>query len=268
LKKRLRRLPARELFQRTELSWFDFLQAGTREWPAAREPHVFRFSQDLPRGIALPEVLDGEERRRASRYRFEKDRRAFEVTRATLRLLAGQYTARNPSEIKFHAAEGGKLFLDPFDGLHFNVSHSAGQSVIGFARREVGVDVEADREAPDYLDIAEHFFAQAEIQWLRALAPGAELQRGFLRLWTVKEAWLKATGQGLAIPLASVSVQLHENRDLHAQFPAGYEGRWTIQELPPENGFRAALAVESDLIDAVRLIEIGRDLEPSRGRKG
>ncbi|MBX9602043.1 MAG: 4'-phosphopantetheinyl transferase superfamily protein [Bryobacteraceae bacterium] len=207
-------------------------------------------------------MLDQEELGRASRYHFERDRRAFVLTRSILRLLAGQYTGRDPRDIRFATAAHGKLSLDPAEGIFFNVSHSSGQSLIAFARCEVGVDVEGSRPASDYLDIAEQFFADSEVRWLRALPPGPALQDGFLRLWTVKEAWLKATGQGLAIPLAAVRVEFAGMDRVRMEFPAGYRGRWTVWELPRDKNCYAAIALEAETIRGIRLIQIRNQTQP------
>ncbi len=149
-----------------------------------------------PRLLAL---LDDEERARAARFHFERHRRQHVAAHALKRIMLSRLSApeRPPGAWAFEAAPGGKPRVARGQGAHFNISHCGGLvacAVSAFV--EVGVDIEPlDPAAP--LELARSHFAAAEARWLAGLPP-AERAEAFLRLWTLKEAYIKATGLGLA----------------------------------------------------------------------
>lgn len=195
---------------------------------------------------ACYELLSGEEHERATRYRIERPRKDFIVTRGTLRSLAAAYLGTAPLDLSFRYSEYGKPILDgPFD-LHFNVSHTEGVALIAFVRaHEIGIDIEKINPKPDVRRLAERFFSVRERHSLEKLS-GDELQAAFFRCWTRKEAYVKARGKGLSLPLHQfdVSVAADESHALLATRPDASEAdRWTLSDLSTGPGYAAALAV-------------------------
>jgi 4'-phosphopantetheinyl transferase len=180
--------------------------------------------------------LTGEERERADRFRRAQDRDAFVSTRVMLRHLLAAYTGTAPSAIELtHGARkkpgvaGG--------GIHFNVSHSAGMSLLAFAREEVGVDIESVRAVSDMDAIVKRNFGPGEQQEWHALAP-EEREEAFFLGWTRKEAYIKALGEGLHFPLGSFDVSL--SPDVAAEF-RNVPG-WLLYDFAIP-GYAAALAI-------------------------
>lgn len=180
---------------------------------ADSELHVWlAFDRELADGSlieAFTAMLDPGERERAARFRSEEHAHQFLVTRALQRSVLSCYAPDiAPAEWRFVSGERGKPELGPgFTGLglNFNVSHSARLVVMAVTRAElVGVDVESlgARDAP--LDLARRYFTADEARQLSEV-PAAEQQLLFYRLWTLKEAWLKAKGTGVAHGLAEIS---------------------------------------------------------------
>jgi len=159
---------------------------------------------------ALNGVLDDEERARAARFRFDRDRRAYVAAHALLRHMLSHYLGRPPESWRFVAGEHGKPGLaDPPPGrdLRFNLTHSRGMvAAVVAAAAEVGVDVESLDAAPAVLAVADLSFTAGEMAGLSALPTETEKAERLLRLWTLKEALVKATGKGLAQPLSGVAV--------------------------------------------------------------
>jgi len=152
-------------------------------------------------------VLSAEEQEWASRLTVA-DRRLFITTRGVLRLLLGRYLERNPRHIGLRKDASGKPFLSfPADsGLQFSVSHSGDFGLLGFAlNRRIGVDVE--RHLPDFpwSQVAQSWFAPEETALLSTAAPARRMAL-FYSIWTLKEAYAKALGQGLALPGQSFAV--------------------------------------------------------------
>jgi 4'-phosphopantetheinyl transferase len=177
----------------------------------ANELHVWQavLDQSSYERNRLHASLSSDERIRAASFRFARDRDRFVAARGVLRHILGHhYLNRDPRDLSFSRGEFGKLSLaadyKPVD-LHFNLSHSDGIALFVFARgREVGVDLERVRSlAGD--QIANHFFSLNEISTLQKF-PSSQRLEVFYRLWTSKEAYLKARGQGLQIPLDSFDV--------------------------------------------------------------
>jgi 4'-phosphopantetheinyl transferase len=200
--------------------------------------------------------LTADERDRASRYRFDADRRRFAWTRGILRTLLGFYAGCPPARIQFGEGEKGKLHLSPpHEGLHFNVSHSHEWALIALARdREVGVDVEHHRPLHhDLFDIATRFFAPPEVRALRALAP-AEQEPAFFRIWSRKEAYIKATGEGVSAGLDTFEVSIGPESAVRLRVPGtpAEDTRWMMRSLDVAPDYGAAIAVEA--VD-------GRDVE-------
>ena len=147
----------------------------------------------------LDGLLTADERARARRYHFEHDRRRFVVARARLRAILALYLGGEPGDVVFAVDARGKLRLTgaAAGGLEFSVSHSGGRALFALARqRRVGVDLERIEEGIDWEPVATRFFSSGEIAGLRAL-PSERRAGEFFRLWTRKEAWLKARGDGL-----------------------------------------------------------------------
>ncbi len=211
------------------------------------EVHVWRVDLDgVPEG-AVASSLSADERERAGRFRFERDRRRFVVARGVLRRLLGRYLDREPARVRFGYGPRGKPFVAAGGGLRFNLSHSAGLALLAFGwRREVGVDVERVRPVPEAEDIARRYFSRWEEAELRRL-PAGERQAAFFRCWTRKEAFVKATGDGLSRPLDGFDVTLAPGEPARLLRLAGEPAaghRFWIEDVSPGRGFAAALAVE------------------------
>ncbi len=199
---------------------------------------------------ACYELLSIEEQERARRFRVERPRNEFVLTRGTLRSLLAQYLGGAPQEVRFRYACQGKPALEGESGLSFNVSHTNGLALMAFVKqRAIGVDVENVGREVEAERLAERFFSEHEHQALRRLA-GDELQAAFFRCWTRKEAYIKAKGNGLSLPLHQFDVSIVEgDRDaLLATRPDPSQAeRWTIRDIPMGTGYVAALAVAEGL---------------------
>ncbi len=215
------------------------------------EVHVWRaFLDVVPSCIhKLSQVLSVDERERAERFRFQRDRRDFIVARALLRILLGHYLQREPDRIQFSYGSYGKPFLvgEDLHALRFNLSHSDGLVVYAVARgREIGIDLERISERVDTDDVAKHYFSPNEVAALRAL-PQSLQSRAFFSCWTRKESYLKAQGDGLSVALDSFSVSLSPDEPaslLSVKGDPGEISRWSLLELDPDAGYVAALTVE------------------------
>ena len=203
--------------------------------------HVFRLRLDLDqqRLAALSALLNEDERARAARYIPEASRRQFTAARAQMRQVLGALLRREPAELRFNFGAYGKPSLADGD-LCFNLSHSAGLALLGVSRtQEIGVDIKSTHRVVEYDQLAPRFFAATEAAALAAL-PASERGRAFFSIWTRKEAYIKACGMGLSLPLQDFSVSHDHPATLSA------EG-WSIRALDPGPGYAAALVIAGDL---------------------
>ncbi len=163
---------------------------------------------DLPTSAVLGAALSPDEAARAMRYHRFIDRERFKRGRGVLRALLGLYLGRAPDAVALTANAHGKPLLAS-SSLCFNVAHSDDLALYAFAkRRRVGVDVERVHDDGDWRSIAVHFFSAREQQALSTLS-GPALMAAFFAIWTRKEAYVKARGLGLSLPLDSFDVD-HE----------------------------------------------------------
>lgn len=193
--------------------------------------------------------LAADEQARADRFCFAAHRGHFIVARGVLRAILGRYLNRGPESLSFCYGSYGKPALageSREDAIRFNVSHSHGAALYAVARgRDVGVDIERIRDDLAVAGIAARFFSQQEVATLRALPPALQRQ-AFFRCWTRKEAYIKARGEGLSLPLDQfdVSIAADEPAAILGTRPDPSEAsRWSLHELTPVPGYAAALAV-------------------------
>jgi len=154
----------------------------------------------------LSSFLSEEERARASCFRFETDRWSFTAAHAALRALVGPMVACPPHALRFTAGPHGKPCLDHDRhgaSVQFNISHTRGCVAVAIAACPIGVDVEQRRALPDLKDVARTAFAPEVGDALAARSEGAARTALFYRHWTLGEAFIKATGQGVAQGLTS-----------------------------------------------------------------
>jgi 4'-phosphopantetheinyl transferase len=160
---------------------------------------------------SLERLLSVSERERADLYRYEHLRSRYVVAHGLLRMLLARYRGVGPREIEFSYGERGKPFVAggfPW----FNLTHSGPVALMAFSSAaEVGIDVELEDRRVAGIRIAERFFSAGEVRSLRAL-PEAMQRRAFLTCWTRKEAFIKARGDGLSLPLNSFDVTLDPSR--------------------------------------------------------
>ena len=156
-------------------------------------------------------TLSRGEKHRANRFLRVGDRALFALTRGTLRCLLSEATGVPAEEIAFAEGHYGKPHLAGTNGPHFNVSHSGCWALIGFSdSRDIGVDIEFMRAVGGERDLAWSFFSAAEYRSLEGLANGTLLS-SFYKIWTCKEAILKAYGAGITEHLKDFSVELTED---------------------------------------------------------
>jgi 4'-phosphopantetheinyl transferase len=175
------------------------------QWKALDDTtvHIWYTMLNMPEATLrrYTHLLSMDERHRAAAFRFDDHRWRWVTSRLYLRVLLGRYLACEPQDIQFRYGEAGKPFISGAP-IQFNLSHT--QGMLGFAIAKtivVGIDVEHINPATDYLEIARGFFAPSEVSALAA-TPALRQGEAFFRMWTRKEAYLKATGRGIAEGLA------------------------------------------------------------------
>jgi 4'-phosphopantetheinyl transferase len=214
------------------------------------EVHLWRADLEALRNeeSRWQQLLSFDERERADRFHFAHDRQRFSAARAMLRMILAAYLASDAKELTFSYSKKEKPSLASHGGrrIMFNVSHSGGVALFAFTRgRDVGVDVEQIRQNSDLEGIACRFFSAYEQKQLSGL-PSVEKVDAFYRCWTRKEAYIKATGDGLSLPLSQFDVSLAPGSTsaLLATRPDKSEtDRWLLREVPAGPGFAGALCV-------------------------
>jgi 4'-phosphopantetheinyl transferase len=174
--------------------------------------HVWWFALTSP--VSDADTLSSDETARAGRFRSESDRARWRAARNGLRRVLSLYVPAAPSEIRFNYTSSGKPSVSREDAggpFHFSLTHSADIAAVAVAGRPVGIDLEFPRPVPDALALACRYFASEECEILSQCTEES-LEPTFYRLWTRKEAVLKATGCGLS-GLRSVNVVQDRGKD-------------------------------------------------------
>jgi 4'-phosphopantetheinyl transferase len=202
------------------------------------------------------EMLDEEERERSVRFHFEIDRRDFIAAHTLLRSILSSYMNSPADQWRFTRDPHGKPRIQSPVGseeIPFNLSHTHGLVAAAVATHgAIGVDAERVDPMKADFEIAEEYFAPSEVRILRGL-PAAERTTCFFRLWTLKEAYIKALGTGLGTPLNSFAFAL---QPIRVEFDAGIPGRaadWQFAILPTTDQHVLSLAVGRTAGDAVRI---------------
>jgi 4'-phosphopantetheinyl transferase len=216
------------------------------------EIHVWRANLDKEEGRIqyLSQILSSDELERAERFHFRKDRNHFIVSRGMLRIILGRYLKREAGQLHFRYNKYGKPELADETGeraLRFNVSHSHGVALNALTYdRDIGVDIEYIR--PDIADeeISGRFFSSKEIAELCSL-PVHIRKDAFFACWTRKEAYIKARGDGLSMPLDQFDVTVIPGKQAALLSVYGDKqeaSRWSLEDLNLGQGYAAALAAK------------------------
>ncbi len=202
----------------------------------------------------LKETLSTEEQKRAERFYFEIHRKRFIASHGFLRALLGRYLGMRPWQLQFSHGHWGKPALAPpctGETLCFNMSHSDRLALYAVTRkRSVGIDLEYIRALPDAEQLAKNFFSPCEYTAFCSL-PSDRKKEAFFRAWTFKEAYLKATGEGLSglkqIEAQQIKILLSPGESstfLNIQSRSQVIDNWTVYKLIPSIGYAATLVVE------------------------
>ena len=192
-------------------------------------------------------ILDADEQRRGNQFRFASDRDSYIMAHVLLRRMLSSIADIKPNRWRFISGENGRPEIHPELGvsrLRFSLSHTRGMVACAISTDlEVGVDVEACDNEISPEDIAKKFFADPEVELLN-MSPKNQRNSAFYRLWTLKEAYLKATGLGITVPLDAFSFSLDPvslKIPLIGQFCGG---NWSFIEIQPGPNHVLSLAVQ------------------------
>ncbi|MFO0958343.1 MAG: 4'-phosphopantetheinyl transferase superfamily protein [Isosphaeraceae bacterium] len=200
----------------------------------------------------LRPLLDAREKARADRFHRDRDRRRYTVARGMLRTILGETLGIRPTDVAFRYGPQGKPSIEgnPF---HFNLAHSNERAVLAIAKHgPIGIDLEYWHGLRDFDGIVGRFFTEGERQVYGTL-PESLRQEAFFRGWTGKEAYLKATGLGLAGPLESVEVEIDPRRPACLRLLGDFDPvSWSLQEIDPgyDADYRGAIVAEG----AIRIV--------------
>ncbi len=224
--------------------------------PDEGQVHVWRvsLSDEGADPLLWRRFLSEEERLRADRFHFEKDRSTYTTTRGVLRSLLGHYLTVTPQSIRFFYSPFGKPSLDPPQNsrqITFNVSHSGDYALLAFGNSaDLGVDIE-HKKHNDVEEIAQTVLSPSEWRVWERLPP-EEREPAFLRAWTHKEAVVKAVGCGLSVALTSIEIAFHLSESVllsggFSEIEPAFD--WSLYELSVHPDYAAALAVRACAIE-------------------
>ena len=215
--------------------------------------HIWRASLDLPTVVIdqLATFLSPDEIERANKFRFAQHKRRFIAARGILRELLSNYLQISPNDLKFKYGDRGKPELTGCKQdtpLKFNLSHSGEYVLYGFTyHHSIGVDLEHIREMPDAVKIAQRFFSDREYRLINSVED-TQKSAVFFKLWTAKEAYLKAIGIGLSGSLANVDITfdcVQSPRLLAISGSKTAVTSWSIYSCIPATSYIATIAVKT-----------------------
>src|SRR6266404_4687666 len=226
------------------LSW---LSTATPSALAENELHVWRAFLDVPPALLqrLESTLHANEKERAEKFLVPQTRERFVAARGILRELFAAYLGIDPEKVELRYGPQGKPSISSVHNSKtcFSVSHSQGMGVFAFANGcEVGADIEQIKAGFKGMEIASHFFSSEEIAALAKL-PQELATEAFFGCWTKKEAYVKARGQGLSIPLRSFTVGFADSKQLLRDETGA---PWSCYALEPAPGFAGAVVAAGD----------------------
>ena len=233
----------------------DWKEAPSRGIVRIGEAHLWlvEFSFVREHLVYLESLLSSDEAQRAGRFLFPADRERFILSRGALREILSRYLGQAPPAIQFVYQQQGKPALAgeaDRQRLSFNASHAESLALIALSDgRAVGVDVECIREDRMNIAIARRFFSPGEVEKLLSL-PESRQAEAFFNGWTRKEAFLKACGEGLRMPLGAIEVSLDPGEDAGLLAVAGDPAaalQWSLIPLVPKPGYVGALVVQGGL---------------------
>jgi 4'-phosphopantetheinyl transferase len=230
-------------------TWLELVVPEMLDRPAQDEAHVWA---STGAGVSRPAladyigVLSNEERCRASRFVHDRHRSEYVMAHATLRVLLGRYLGCGPADVALSKSPQGKPRCEHDRNLSFNMAHADGAVVVAIAAgHDVGVDLERIHPVSDVVSLVRRQFSSIEADAFLAL-PEEERDCAFCRLWTRKEAYVKALGRGLSYPLDSFEVTF--GRDEPFRVGRAEPGPWSFFHLEPWRGFVGALAVRGNVV--------------------
>jgi 4'-phosphopantetheinyl transferase len=195
--------------------------------------------------LELEAILNPEERARADRFKFDIHKNRFIVARGRLRQILSVYLDIKPEKIEFQYGDRGKPHIaDDRLNLQFNLSHSEDLAVCAVTKNNrIGIDIEYIKEKYDCANIAKRFFTVREAREIESIDE-PDRSRYFLRLWTAKEAFLKAMGDGLAGSLDKIEICWDKERYIYA-IEGNIDSNWQLIALDLAADYLAAVAVEN-----------------------
>jgi len=210
----------------------------------ANEIHIWAANLDLDRQTTseLIHLLNADEQSRSNRFTRESDRDRFIAAHSVLRLILGQYLGMSAKMVGLKRIPTGKPMIHDGSPLRFNLAHSDGLALFAFSLgREVGIDLERQRNDFINEEIVMNYFSENERNEYKALDPTLR-ELAFYIGWTRKEAYIKARGEGLRIPLHSFDVSL--DPACPALLTSADAPRWEVHSFFPHPGFVASLVAE------------------------
>jgi 4'-phosphopantetheinyl transferase len=198
---------------------------------------------DRPLPPDYDSILAPDEQSKAQRLHFPQDQHRYRLMRTVLRRLLAQTLNCDPKKLRFSYSPKGKpTFKNPDVPIHFNISHSGDYGLIGIAQDQlIGVDLELMQSKPNFINLAQRFFAPSENLWLTTKT-AAEQQQIFYQFWTAKEAFLKATGLGISGGLDRVIVS--ETLQQYESLPEPYQvNHWQLLSQPFFDHYWGAIAL-------------------------
>jgi 4'-phosphopantetheinyl transferase len=211
--------------------------------------HIWTIAlDDEPMLASLVDVLSGEERVRAARFRTTELRVRFVVAHGAMRTILSKYLGIPPHAIRFETTESGKPYA-PGAGLTFNLARSEGLALCAITvAGRIGVDVERVRPVEDEDALVHRYFAPAEMRQYEAVR-SQDRTAAFFSAWTRKEAFVKAIGSGLQRELDSfeVDVSPHAPCPRLALQPGEPQGGWNLRSFSPRPHYVAAVALDRDI---------------------
>ena len=204
----------------------------------------------------LGQTLSPDEWERALRFRAEEHRDLFIAGRAILRMLLSCYISERPAQLVFRYGPNGKPHLRDHPGLHFSLAHSGGHAVYAVGTDDLGIDIELVKSTTDWQNISRRFFSSREVDELEKLDP-AQQTAGFFACWTRKEAYLKATGEGLRLALNKFYAGAILSRANGVIEEDGKASQWFYKDLRMPEKYAGAIVTRYSEC-GIRLFEFAR----------